>query len=575
LFATGNALSTSLQQPLSCLSEQVNFHNKVFIVLANYIKAGMAAACLAVAYNASALDNAQAMALLDGEPDARVSALRAQIASINASDTAAVKKFSDFLEQLNQGALRIQTATIVVVSESNNTAKDLNGNPVVLTDSAQEPIVNNRLRKEYQSASALLDLLDKDLGKRNKAATALRETVELAHLPVLDTVYKAERDSAMRNQIAQLRASVLLVSKDKAQRLEAAQLLASSDSVAARPLIQQRLKPANASSDDADSETDEQVRTELKLALNAIEARLAWGERLGMLFTGLSLGSILLLVALGLAITYGLMGVINMAHGELMMLGAYATYLVQLGFKTYAPAAFNYYLLAALPIAFLCAAMMGAFLERTIIRHLYGRPLETLLATWGISLMLIQLVRSIFGAQNVQVENPAALSGGIQIFSNLILPYNRIAILIFSLVVLASLATLISGTRLGLFIRSVTQNRRMAACVGVHTARVDTYAFALGSGIAGLAGCALTQIGNVGPDLGQTYIVDAFLVVVLGGVGQLLGTVYAALGLGVFNKILEGWQGAVLAKIMVLVVIVLIIQKRPQGLFALKGRSVE
>jgi urea transport system permease protein len=210
-----------------------------------------------------------------------------------------------------------------------------------------------------------------------------------------------------------------------------------------------------------------------------------------------------------------------------------------------------------------------------VIRFLYGRPLETLLATWGISLVLMQAVRSLFGAQNVQVENPSWLSGGVQALANLTLPFNRIAIIAFAALVLAGLAFMVSRTRLGLFVRGVTQNRPMAACMGVDTAKVDTYAFALGSGIAGLAGCALSQVGNVGPDLGQGYIVDSFMVVVLGGVGQLAGTVYAALGLGVLNKLLEGWAGAVLAKIMVLVFIVVFIQKRPQGLFAMRGRSAE
>jgi len=264
-----------------------------------------------------------------------------------------------------------------------------------------------------------------------------------------------------------------------------------------------------------------------------------------------------------------------MAHGELMMIGAYATYVVQNLFRSYLPGAFALYVLAAIPVSFLAAAAVGAVLERGVIRWLYGRPLETLLATWGISLILMQAVRNLFGAQNVPVENPAWLSGGVAVMSNLTLPYNRIAIIVFAMAVLAGVAALIAHTRLGLFVRGVTQNRKMAACMGVNTARIDTYAFALGSGIAGLAGCALSQVGNVGPDLGQSYIVDAFMVVVLGGVGQLAGTVYAALGLGVLNKLLEGWQGAVLAKIMVLVFIVIFIQKRPQGIFAMKGRSAE
>jgi urea transport system permease protein len=264
-----------------------------------------------------------------------------------------------------------------------------------------------------------------------------------------------------------------------------------------------------------------------------------------------------------------------MAHGELMMIGAYTTYVVQNLFRSYWPGAFDAYVLAAIPAAFLVSALVGAVLERGVIRFLYGRPLETLLATWGISLVLQQAVRSIFGAQNVPVENPGWLSGGVEVMSNLVLPFNRIAIIAFGVIVLGAVAFLIARTRFGLFIRGVTQNRRMASCVGVDTARIDMLAFSFGAGIAGLGGVALSQIGNVGPDLGQSYIVDSFLVVVLGGVGQLAGTVVAGLGLGVLNKLLEGVAGAVLAKIAVLVFIVIFIQRKPSGLFAMKGRSAE
>jgi urea transport system permease protein len=264
-----------------------------------------------------------------------------------------------------------------------------------------------------------------------------------------------------------------------------------------------------------------------------------------------------------------------MAHGELIMIGAYTTYVVQNLFRAYVPGAFDWYLALAVPASFAVAAAVGMALERTVIRWLYGRPLETLLATWGISLMLIQGVRTLFGAQNVQVENPAFMSGGIEVFTGVVFPYSRIVIIAFAATVLVGMALLLNRTRLGLFVRAVTQNRKMAACVGVRTARVDTWAFGLGSGLAGLAGCALSQIGNVGPDLGQSYIVDSFLVVVFGGVGQLVGTVYAALGLGLANKLLESWAGAVLAKIAVLVFIIIFIQKKPSGLFALKGRAVE
>ena len=318
------------------------------------------------------------------------------------------------------------------------------------------------------------------------------------------------------------------------------------------------------------------MRAEAELSLRAIESRLATGEMVGRVFSGISLGSILLLAALGLAITYGLMGVINMAHGELIMIGAYATYVVQNLFRSYLPGAFDFYLLAALPAAFAASALVGMVLERTVIRFLYGRPLETLLATWGISLILIQAVRTIFGAQNVQVENPAWMSGGVELFSNLVLPYSRIVIIGFAAAVRrADRAAADAHAARPLRARRDAEPRRWRAALGVPTGRVDTYAFGLGSGIAGLAGCALSQIGNVGPDLGQSYIVDSFMVVVLGGVGQLAGTVYAAMGLGIANKFLEAWSGAVLAKIALLVFIIVFIQKRPQGLFALKGRMAD
>src|SRR5215475_10645515 len=354
--------------------------------------------------------------------------------------------------------------------------------------------------------------------------------------------------------------------------LAAIRTLAHSDNPAARAML---LTLTARNKDGSFVEPDADLRLEGERSLRAVEDRLAWGEWLGLAFAGVSLGSILLLAALGLAITYGLMGVINMAHGELIMVGAYTTYVVQNLFRAYAPGAFDWYLAAAVPAAFVVAALVGMALERGVIRWLYGRPLETLLATWGISLILIQAVRTLFGAQNVQVENPAFMSGGIQALANVVLPWNRIVIIAFAAVVLAAMWLTLTRTRLGLFVRGVTQNRAMAACVGVRTTRVDMLAFGLGSGIAGLAGCALSQIGNVGPDLGQGYIVDSFMVVVFGGVGQLAGTVYAALVLGFANKLLESWSGAVIAKIAVLIFIIVFIQRRPQGLFALRGRAVE
>jgi urea transport system permease protein len=397
------------------------------------------------------------------------------------------------------------------------------------------------------------------------AVKALLKEPDITKLPMLDKALATEADAGIQKFMLLAKAAIQLNDNDAQVRLAAAKALADSQTPDTQLLLNQRLS----------QEDNAQVRHQLETSLRTIQSALGWGEKLGALFTGISLASILLLVALGLAITYGLMGVINMAHGELMMIGAYATYVVQGVFRQHLPNAFDAYLLMAVPASFLSAALVGALLERLVLRHLYGRPLETLLATWGISLILMQAVRTVFGAQNVGVENPSWMSGGVQLLANLSLPYNRLVIIAFALVVLLGMTLLISQTRLGLFVRGVTQNRPMASALGVNTARIDTYAFSLGCGIAGLAGCALSQIGNVGPDLGQSYIVDAFMVVVLGGVGQLAGTVYAALGLGLMNKLLEGMAGAVLAKIAVLVFIIVFIQKRPQGLFAMKGRSAE
>ncbi|MBT5459561.1 MAG: urea ABC transporter permease subunit UrtB, partial [Rhodospirillaceae bacterium] len=296
---------------------------------------------------------------------------------------------------------------------------------------------------------------------------------------------------------------------------------------------------------------------------------------LGQLFTGLSLGSVLLLAAIGLAITFGVMGVINMAHGEMVMIGAYTTFVVQEVFRATFPQSFDLSLAVAIPMAFLVAGAFGVAIERGVIRYLYGRPLETLLATWGISLILQQMVRTIFGPTNKEVGNPSWMSGAIELDGGVLLTYNRIWIIVFSLMVVAMLALILKKTALGLQMRAVTQNRRMANAMGIRTGRVDAMTFGLGSGIAGMGGVALSQIDNVSPNLGQAYIVDSFMVVVFGGVGNLLGTLLGATSLGIANKFLEAWSGAVLAKILILIAVILFIQKRPSGLFALKGRAAE
>ncbi|MCT4703805.1 urea ABC transporter permease subunit UrtB [Enterobacteriaceae bacterium H20N1] len=427
--------------------------------------------------------------------------------------------------------------------------------------------LTNRLRILAASALASHRLVSDNVTVRLQAAKALQREAEPGLLPLLEQRLNAEQDESVRTALEGALARLRLASPDAKVRLSAVELLGHS----ADPDTQALLKPLT----DAQNEPDAQVREAAGEGLQKIQHRLMLGDILGQAFMGLSLGSILLLAALGLAITYGLLGVINMAHGEMLMLGAYSAWLVQTGFQQYAPGWLTFYPIVALPVAFAVTAGIGMALERTVIRHLYGRPLETLLATWGISLMLIQIVRMVFGAQNMEVANPAWLSGGVQVLPNLILPWNRLVVLGFVMLVLLFTWLLLNKTRLGMNVRAVTQNRAMAACCGVPTGRVDMLAFGLGSGIAGLGGVALSQLGNVGPELGQGYIIDSFLVVVLGGVGQLAGSVAAAFGLGIFNKILEPQIGAVLGKILILVMIILFIQKRPQGLFALKGRILD
>lgn len=427
--------------------------------------------------------------------------------------------------------------------------------------------LNNRLRNLIANALSAHMLVSNDPAQRLQAALALQREAQSDQLPLLSQRLAEEKDTQVHDALAVALANLQLTDTNPQVRLNAVRLLGNSGD----PETQTRLQALT----DSANEPDAAVRAEAEKSLNSVKHRLMLGDLLGQAFTGLSLGSILLLAALGLAITYGLLGVINMAHGEMLMLGAYSAYMVQSLLQQLAPQWLAIYPLVALPVAFAVTACIGMALERVVIRHLYGRPLETLLATWGISLMLIQLVRVLFGTQNVEVANPAWLSGGIQLLPNLVLPWNRIAVIVFVVLVLVLTWLLLNKTRLGLNVRAVTQNRAMADCCGVPTGRVDMLAFGLGSGIAGLGGVALSQLGNVGPELGQGYIIDSFLVVVLGGVGQLAGTVVAAMGLGIVNKILEPQIGAVLGKILILALIVLFIQKRPQGLFAFKGRVID
>ncbi len=533
--------------------------------------AGLAYACLAAvtacfALSASAAVDPQTIRdLAFGESDAKIKAIGVLGAS---GDADALRLLQAFLD----GEVQTVGEDQVLVVQGETATDLLTGKGMAaLPDNRDDIVLNNRVRKQLATAIAALKLSAPDRTPRLAAAKQLQDSADEDSLPAIERALAKETDTEIKESLSLTRAAIQLASKDRATRLAAIRALAESSNPTTRTLLLGVLEQKGG----AYVETDAELRTEADKSLRAVETKLATGEMIGRVFSGISLGSILLLAAVGLAITYGLMGVINMAHGELIMIGAYATYIVQGLFRKYAPGAFDAYLVCAVPAAFAASGLVGMALERSVIRFLYGRPLETLLATWGISLILMQTVRTIFGAQNVQVENPSWMSGGFVAMTGIVLPWSRIVIIGFAAAVLVLMWLLLARTRLGLFVRAVTQNRAMASCTGVPTKRVDMLAFGLGSGLAGLAGCALSQIGNVGPDLGQSYIVDSFMVVVLGGVGQLAGTVYAAVGLGIANKFVEAWSGAVLAKIAVLVFIIVFIQKRPQGLFALKGRIAE
>jgi len=470
------------------------------------------------------------------------------------------------LTAMSEDSLYLAGDKVVIIADD-KAFDAATGDAIKMPANPESITVNNRIRGELSSALAALKLFDADREVRLASAGELQSKVSPSMAPLLKQALDKETDGEIKSLLTLAYAQANLGNADPAARLAAVKALAETSS----PTIKSVLLPLT----DKAKESDDKVRYEAIAAVKAIDSRLAIAENVGRAFSGLSLGSILLLGALGLAITYGVMGIINMAHGELLMVGAYATYGMQTLFRAYFPNAIDWYLPAAIPVAFFAAALVGVIMERTVIRWLYGRTLETLLATWGISLVLIQSARVLFGAQNVEVSNPSWMSGGIEIMPNLMLPWNRIIIVGFAMAVLFLVWVLMNKTRLGMFVRAVTQNRPMAGCVGVPTSRIDTMAFALGAGIAGLGGVALSQISNVGPDMGQGYIVDSFMVVVVGGVGQLAGAVWAALGLGIFSKLLEGWAGAVIAKISILVCIIIFIQKRPQGIFALKGRFVE
>lgn len=428
--------------------------------------------------------------------------------------------------------------------------------------------VNNSLRGQLRDAIARLSLRDPAPKARLAAVRQMLDGLDASSLDRLREAAAGETVARVRAAMGVALALGALDGGGRESRLSALGVLEGN----LEPAVRNRLAALTAVRDDGGfAEPDEAVRTAARKVLAGIDARLELFSLAETAYFGLSLGSVLLLSAIGLAITFGVMGVINMAHGEMMMLGAYTTYVVQL----LMPNAIDWSLLVAVPAAFLVAGLAGVAIERGVIRFLYGRPLETLLATFGLSLVLQQLVRTVFSPLNRSVATPGWMSGSLEINSALSLTYNRMAIIVFSLMVFVALILVLKRTSLGLKVRAVTQNRPMAKALGVRAGRVDALTFGLGSGIAGVAGVALSQLTNVGPNLGQAYIIDSFMVVVFGGVGNLLGTLVGSLTLGVANKFLEPVSGAVLAKILVLVFIILFIQKRPRGLFPQKGRAAE
>jgi urea transport system permease protein len=434
-----------------------------------------------------------------------------------------------------------------------------------LPDGAQLVRVNNRLRSAIQAALGNMTLLSPDPDRRYQAALAVFRSRDQAALPAVEAALAKETVARVREALTQARAALILTNPQApdVERMKAADVLGATGDNDALGLLRQVAATATGP-----------VKTAIDIAIGQIETKQFWRGMAQTVWFGVSLGSVLLLAAIGLAITFGVMGVINMAHGEMVMIGAYVTFVVQEIIRTHYPHLFDLSLPIAIPLAFLIAGAVGVAIERGIIRFLYGRPLETLLATFGVSLILQQAVRTWFGPTNREVGAPSYMSGSFE-FLGLQITYGRLWIVVFTLCVFFALLLILKYTPLGLQMRAVTQNRRMASAMGIRTGFVDAMTFGLGSGIAGVAGVALSQIDNVSPNLGQSYIIDSFLVVVFGGVGNLWGTLVAAFSLGIANKLLEPFAGAVLGKIAILIAIILFIQKRPRGLFALKGRAVE
>src|SRR5256714_11727271 len=469
------------------------------------------------------------------------------------------------IEALQEARLSFSGDKVFIKDKAGAMLDAATGKPAAAPADAATVRLNNRLRRSVEAALGGLTLISVDPAKRYEAAQAVFKSRDANAFATLNAALAKEIDARIKRALSEARAAVILYQSGAAE----------NDKIAAVAIIKDRAdQDARGLLAGLPSGQPPAVQKAATDAIVSIDNRLALWNMVQNAWYGLSLGSVLLLAAIGLAITFGVMGVINMAHGEMVMLGAYTTFVVQQVIRARNPALFDYSLAIAIPLAFAVAGMIGILVERGIIRFLYGRPLETLLATWGLSLILQQAVRTTFGSSNREVGNPSWMSGAFEL-GGITITYNRMWIVVFTLAVFAALLALLRFTRLGLEMRAVTQNRSMAASMGIRTARIDALTFGLGSGIAGIAGVALSQIDNVSPNLGQGYIIDSFLVVVFGGVGNLWGTLVGAFSLGIANKFLEPYAGAVLGKIAILVLIILFIQKRPRGLFALKGRAVE
>jgi len=472
------------------------------------------------------------------------------------------------LQALSDGNLLVHEGDNKLAIERDKTAYDAVTNQKLGPSDAgyDTARVNNRVRGVLRGALGRLQLVSPDRAQRLAAAIDVFKTRSIDNLPIIQGALARESDPEIRAQLQVSLGATQLLSDKPEDRLAGVKALAgSSDPDVRAMLVQERQSP----------NVDPKVAAALDAAMGAMDSRLAMLNLVQTVFQGLSLGSVLLLAAMGLAITFGVMGVINMAHGEMVMLGAYTTFVTQQVFRAWLPAASEYSLLVSIPAAFVVTGFLGILLERCLIRFLYGRPLETLLMTWGLSMILQQVVRSLFGPTNREVASPSWMTGAVPLGDAVTITLNRVWIIVFGLLVLAIIVLVTRATTFGLHMRAVTQNRKIASTMGIRTAMVDAFTFGLGSGIAGMAGVALSQIDNVSPNLGQSYIIDSFMVVVFGGVGNLWGTLVGAFLLGIVNKFLEPYSGAVLGKIFVLVAIIIFIQRRPRGLFALRGRAVE